>query len=60
MQLFEKKGPLRVGFYTEIKGVHSHPACVRAVMEAKVALEGKGYKVSLSVTGQMTFLSCCC
>ncbi|XP_070195938.1 vitamin D3 hydroxylase-associated protein-like isoform X2 [Littorina saxatilis] len=43
--LYEKKSPLVVGFYTAIDGVHSHPTCVRAVMEAKTALTQQGHKV---------------
>ncbi|KAL8614339.1 hypothetical protein ACOMHN_007677 [Nucella lapillus] len=44
-ELFEKKGPLHVGYYTSFGVVGMHPACVRAVQEAKAALEQKGYKV---------------
>ncbi|KAL8590442.1 hypothetical protein ACOMHN_011655 [Nucella lapillus] len=44
-EVLEKKGPLCIGFYTAIEGVASHPACVRAVMEAKAALEQKGHKL---------------
>ncbi|XP_076451083.1 fatty-acid amide hydrolase 1-like [Babylonia areolata] len=44
-EVLEETGPLRIGFYTAIEGSSSHPACVRAVMEAKAALERKGHKV---------------
>ncbi|XP_076440673.1 fatty-acid amide hydrolase 1-like isoform X3 [Babylonia areolata] len=44
-EVFEHKGPLRIGFYTSIEGMPAHPTCVRAVLEAKDALEQKGHQV---------------
>lgn len=46
-ELFEKKSPLRIGYYTSLQGAGNvHPACVRAVLQAKTVLETQyGYKL---------------
>ncbi|KAK7508159.1 hypothetical protein BaRGS_00000398 [Batillaria attramentaria] len=43
--LFEKETPMRVGYYTRLEGAQPHPTCVRAIMEAKQALEARGHTV---------------
>lgn len=36
---------MRIGYYTSMGGMEPHPTCVRAVTEAKYALEHLGHKV---------------
>ncbi|ESP03598.1 hypothetical protein LOTGIDRAFT_237604 [Lottia gigantea] len=42
-QVYESKKPLRIGYYTYDNVIHPVPACVRAVKEAKTALEKLGH-----------------
>ncbi|XP_025110840.1 fatty-acid amide hydrolase 1-like [Pomacea canaliculata] len=44
-EIFEKKNPMRIGFYTKIDGLQSHPGGVRALYQAKAALESRGHTV---------------
>ena len=45
-QIFESTKPLRIGFYLTDGFVQAVPACERAVLMAKAALEKRGHTVS--------------
>lgn len=45
-QIFESTKPLRIGFYTTDGYIKAVPACERAVLMAKAALEKRGHTVS--------------
>ena len=44
--MLDSKAPLRIGFYTYDGNFQAVPACVRAVLRAKAALEAQGHTVS--------------
>jgi len=44
--VLDSKAPLRIGFYTYDGNFQAVPACVRAVLRAKAALEAQGHTVS--------------
>lgn len=44
-ELFEKDTRMRIGYYTTLEGAHPHPTCVRALMQARQALEARGHIV---------------
>lgn len=44
-QIYESKKPLRIGFYVHDGYIQPVPACQRAVLMAKAALESRGHTV---------------
>ncbi|XP_059155291.1 vitamin D3 hydroxylase-associated protein-like [Physella acuta] len=55
-QVYEKKTPLRIGYYTFDGVLQCQPPVVRAVMEAKAALESMGHQEVVSSRGNCSFM----
>ena len=51
-QVYESKKPLRIGYYVNDGLTKATPACERAVLVAKTALEKMGHEVSFYSTLQ--------
>ena len=47
-QIYESTKPLKIGFYVHDGYVKPVPACQRAVLMAKAALESRGHTVSFA------------
>ncbi|XP_052799588.1 fatty-acid amide hydrolase 1-like isoform X2 [Mya arenaria] len=55
-EILESKRPLKIGFYTDDRNVPSVPACARAVLLAKQALETMGHSVVEFVPLRMKYV----